>query len=412
MGDIVPTGSKSRGWLRRLSRKLSRVWSKNARRVAATATGFQRRFWLFAAGGFGAVAIAIASLGIEQVLAEGWAWSSRLCSYTFWLIAFLLAWWGAAEWRLFLSRTTGTLYYIRMMPAAARNWHIEAQLAARDRFLNSVQVIRNIDSALVDGVIDLRDEIAVAEDKLQDLFNADDDKTGYMLAPDLWATAAVALGYRITTPPETLFYDLGDRGNSATVIDGWSLDDGRDRNEPKIEARHHAERGATGLHVHAAFTREPSYAPLSLPVRESHEIGVWKKDDQSELGTDELASVLVGVDKGCVHPATAAYSWVSAIRAALHCANGEPVLLTAKAPKTVTLAAGYLLAPAHTSTTASKSQDPGCGVEGCRRKSCRNPWRFLVPLNYNQDTGEWDPMWLLKEQRDPRELLALIRQTQ
>lgn len=370
-------------------------------------TAVQRPIWLFVAGAVGAITIAIASLLVEEVFNQGWS-STRIWNYVCWLALSLLFWSIAAGWRLFLSKAAGTLYYVRMMPTAARNWHIDAQEAARRRFLGSVQVVHSIDLAAESGVIDLREDVSEVGSKLQDLFNSDDDKTGFMLVPDLLAPVAVALGYRLNLPPGTMFYDLGDSGKTGTSIDSWALEDGPNRNEPQPRMRTTVGPGTCGIHIHASFTAIPDYKQISRPVRESRELGIWQNVDDNDWQAKQRTDVRVGVHGEETHPASAARAWAQVIRSALHDGNGEPVLLTARVPKTVSLAMGYLLAPAHTRAAMAKSEDPGCGVEGCRQDSCRNPWKYLVPLNYNPGTNGWDEMWLLREQRDPRELLALL----
>lgn len=353
----------------------------------------------FVAGAAGVVAVAIAGLAVEHVFVDGWTGPVR-GPYPLWLTVSLIAWLLSFEWRLYLSRAVGTLYHVRMMPPSMRNWHLETQEIARRKYLRIVRILRGVNLAAEEGVIDLRADIAAVEDKVLDLVNADDDQTGYTVAPDILAPAAIALGYRVTVPPGTVFQDFGDQGRDNGFE--WRLEDGPTKGFRDV-ATHAAEWShPAGIHVHAAFSGVADYAPLQQKVRQRYHVGV--------IENGQLAPAQVGVTRGrgLVHPLAATEEWVRIIRQALHEAEEEPVIITARVPKTVSLTAGYLLSPSHQSAEQLRSFDPGCGHEGCKRPPCRNPWRYLLPLNYNQETNLWEPMWLLPEQRDPRELLALL----
>lgn len=377
---------------------------RRLRWAAARGTETQRLLSTLVAGGAGVVAVAIAGLAVEHVFEDGWTGPVR-GPYPFWLTVSLLVWLLAFEWRLYLSRAVGTLYHVRMMPASLRNWHLETQEIARRKYLRIVRVLRGVNLAAEAGVIDLRTDIAAVEDKLLDLVNADDDQTGYTIAPDILAPAAIALGYRVTVPPGTVFHDFGDQGRDNGFE--WNLEDRPTSGFRDVTTGSAAGGGPVGIHIHAAFSGVTEYAPLQQQVRLRLHVGVIENGD--------LAPAQVGITRGrgLVHPLESTEEWVRTIRQALHEARkDEPVVITARVPKTVSLAAGYLLSPSHRSAEQLRSFDPGCGDECCQNPACRNPWHYLLPLNYNQGTKLWEPVWLLPEQRDPRELLALLEAAQ
>lgn len=394
-----------RGWAAR-----ARQWfARSIRRVAARGTVFQRLLSSLLAAAAGVVGVALAGLVLEYVFLYGWDGSQLLCSYLLWFSVSLAVWLLFFEWRMYLSRAVGTLYHIRVMPPTLQNWHLKAQSEAKGKYLRMLSVLRGIDLSPHDCVIDLRADVAAVEDKLLDLFNADDDQTGYTVAPDILWPLAVALGYRVTLPPGTLFYDFGD--SSRRELDEpndfeWSVDERAPKDSRSVDVIESPGTGVAGIHIHAAFTGEPAYSPPAHDVRLRLEVGV--------VNGDALTKARVGTKRGrgLVHPVTATEAWLQVIRRALHDSReGEPIILTARVPKTISLATGHLLSPAHRPSSTERSTDPGCGNPGCKNDACLRPWRYLLPLNYNQRADAWEPIWLLAEQRDPRELIALLEDT-
>lgn len=302
----------------------------------------------------------------------------------------------ARQNNLELSKKAGTLYYIRMMPKWMQDWHKGKQEALAEQHLNCYQINDPLDFEMRDDVIDVRSRIKAAQAKLIDHLNSDDIKTGYTMAPDMLWPLAVALGYELPLRSGTLFHDFGDQGRPETIIEGWSLDlDAEDRWDKSVvgEATEPLEQGV-GVHVVADFTGQGGFLALDRVVRETRKLTV------SSAALPAGKNVLVGTGKNAlVHPATLSTAWACAIRSALHDCQGQPVVLTARVPKTVSLATGYLLLPAHSKTSQPRSLDPGCGNEGCSRSSCLDPWKYLLPLNYNQRANAWEPVWLLAEQR-------------
>ena len=321
----------------------------------------------------------------------------------------LLAAWVAVLWlRRNVSGVAGSLYYIRMIDPSMQDWHAAAEARAAVQFLHLYEVTRPVLMAPnSSGVVDVRDQVESMHEKLQDLFNSDDQKTGFQVAPNMLWPLALGLGYSLALPRTSAFLELSD-------IDGgslWKMEDVQPHRGAQVTWSDlpGAQAGVVtprSTVVTAAMVRpaDDRRGPSPDPVP-------WVTDRRINVGVlDEVGAFVgegctVGVRSGQVDPAAAVQTWVAAIRRALHDSAG-PVLLTARVPKTVALAAGYRLGHPHLS--GGEADDPGCGVPGCRRSACRLPWQNLVPLHFDVKKGRYLPVWVEGMQDDPSGLLALL----
>lgn len=377
---------------------------------AAWKTGVQKALFTYLVGAAGVVAVALATIQIEDVV-NGWT-ARRDVPVLLWLCAVLGIWAGFVGWRRYLDRAAGTLYHVRALAATMHNWHEEAQQNAEKRFLRLQDVTRPLDMRAVSGVIDVRQDVAWIEEKLSDRFATDDQATGFTIAPDMLAPVAFGLGYRLTLPRPTHFLDFASKESpefdwaihEPNPVEGFVRPD-------LIPSR---GTGSAGIHVHAHFSdqvHDPSLSkgcvPLGVDVRATLEVGVPGPD-----GGLVPAAVSTARDVGAVHPGAAVEAWARAVRCAIHASQGEPVILTGRAPKAVSLAAGYMFAPSHWRPRQARSTGPVCGLPAPHSAACHAPWRHIVFMNFNlyarPPAAQWEPVWLLAEQRDPRELIASL----
>ncbi|NCD18597.1 MAG: hypothetical protein EOL89_01215 [Actinobacteria bacterium] len=309
------------------------------------------------------------------------------------------------SWERRLDDKAGTLYYLRLLAPWMPNWHEGSLRTAEQEYLRIQPLSRDLDVSPTDGVIDVRVPVASVSDKLEERLAADDRATGVAVAPDILAPAAYALASKAVLPRGSRLLDFGNPEFAWQLGEAGKPPESRPGFLDVTPVRSEFD-GRAGIHVHAALTGEPDFAPLPLRVQTRTVVGVVRD------GVPQKVTVSTTPHQGHVHPAVAATAWNEAVRAALHESRDTPVVITSRVPKTVSFAAGYLLSPAHRRPGTARSLDPGCGLEGCSNDACLHPWRYLLPLNYNQRSGTWEPIWLLSEQRDPRELLALLEAAQ
>lgn len=338
------------------------------------------------------LAISTATFMLEQLVLSG---RSALMDYwhvAVWLGGSVIAWGGLLWFRSRLSASAGTLYYVRMLDPSMTDWHEAAERHAQKEYLQLFEVSRDTLMDEVDGVIDVRGQRRRAFEYLEELFNADDQSTGFSVAPNMLWPVALGLGYRAALRPGSTLVDFGEGDD--TLVE-WAPD------APAMGGRHvksWKEPSAPGIGaaVLATLTTQPR---ASWPQ--------WRTGSRVRVAgfapDGEVQGVTIGKAGDHVRPGEAASAWVQAIREALHEAEG-PVLLAAQVPKTVAFAAGYYLG--RMPSTGSRASLPGCGDEDCRRPGCQNPWKLIVPLYWDPVARRYVPVWVVDGQSDPRTLLA------
>jgi hypothetical protein len=341
--------------------------------------------------------IAVASLVLEDLLPKGDNPSTTRARLLV-LLGGLIALVGAAVWLNYLGTRRGTLFYVRLIDSHMHDWHSSAhELAVRDMLASRV-IAEPITMMPGNGdVIDVQEHLATARRDLQQAFNSDDRRTGYHVAPNMLWPVAFGLGYDLTAPAGLTLVDFGFPVGEASVgAFEWALDNLRREIPAGFRSLEKADKAGTDesgpMLVAATMTNDPDLARFDYLVGKSIRVGIFKN------GNPVAVSVGTDAGAGVVHPARATEDWVAAIREALHSTAGRVVLLVAKVPKTVALAGGNLLA--NPGSTGPRSDDPGCGYQNCANESCRQPWRFLVPMHYDIPQKKWFPVRVHPDQPD------------
>jgi hypothetical protein len=337
-------------------------------------------------------AIAIASFLLEQLVLEGWPGVGVYVHVVGWLVGVGGAWIALLWIRSRLSATAGTLYYVRMLDPSMTDWHEAAERHAQREYLQLFEVSRDTLMEERDGVIDVRSQRRRAFEYLEELFNADDQRTGFTVAPNMLWPVAFGLGYRAALRPGAKLLDFGVDSTSKFT---WEPDAGAGPGLP-VTTRTEAAGAVEGAAVLVTLTTQAQASWPQWLVGQKVRVGRFADD-----GT--VQGLTVGSEAQDVDPKQAAETWVGAIREALHDRDG-PVLLAAQAPKTVAFAAGYLLG--QMPRGEERTSLPGCGLKGCQRPGCHNPWRYLVPLYWDRQQRRYVPVWAVDGQTDPRTLLA------
>lgn len=337
------------------------------------------------------LAISSATFLLEQFVVDGSAAFQEYRHVTAWLAGSVVVWGGVLWYRSRLSATAGTLYYVRMLDPSMTDWHEAAEQHAQKEYLQLFEVSRDTLMEERGGVIDVRNQRRRAFEYLEELFNADDQSTGFSLAPNMLWPVALGLGYRAALRTGSTLIDFGDADDTSFE---WAPDQ-QGEGGLAVERRIEASGSGPGTAVLATLT---PYVRASWPQ--------WRTSSQVRVGwfaaDGTVRGVTVGNGQEQVRPAYAAQQWVSAMRQALHDTDG-PVLLVAQVPKTVAFAAGYYLG--RMPVGEARTSLPGCGDADCQRPACRNPWRSLIPLHWDTSAGHYVPVWVVDGQADPRMLL-------
>lgn len=103
---------------------------------------------------------------------------------------------AAIVWRSTVHRSTGTLFYVRVLDDEMPDWHqLPLAVAARSRMsLKSITRWVDLAAHTRDGVIDTVDTCHEVASALEAVINGDRDDTAYTIAPNLLWPAALAVG--------------------------------------------------------------------------------------------------------------------------------------------------------------------------------------------------------------------------
>ena len=164
----------------------------------------------------------------------------------------VLAWVGLLWFRSWLSKSAGTLYYVRMLDPSMTDWHEAAERHARDEYLQLFEVSRDTLMEERDGVIDVRSQRRRAFEYLEELFNNDDQSTGFSVAPNMLWPVALGLGYRAALRPGSTLLDFGEGADTEfewapdAAAGGW----------PAGRVAHRASRPGLGTALLATMTTQ------------------------------------------------------------------------------------------------------------------------------------------------------------
>lgn len=154
--------------------------------------------------------------------------------------AILVAMMALRHWMI---NRNGTLYYVRLLPAAS---------ADRTRAAIDMARARSLDFRTATGwfatrgeVVDLRADAGRVSDELERAMNDDDEATGYLFAPNLAFPAALSVGYDVLLRERTSLAEVPEEARSTRVPGGDTglrtvfFDDGYDEWSDRDWVVHH-----------------------------------------------------------------------------------------------------------------------------------------------------------------------------
>lgn len=150
---------------------------------------------------------------------------------------------GAMAVRHWMINRNGTLYYVRLLPAASPD-HLRGAM--------DMAMARSLDFRAATGwfgtvgdVLDLRDDVGRVSDELERAMNDDDEATGYLFAPNLSFPAALSVGYDVLLRQRTSLAEVPETPRSTRVPGGDTgmrtvfFDDGYDKWSSRDWVTHH-----------------------------------------------------------------------------------------------------------------------------------------------------------------------------
>ncbi|MGW8592076.1 hypothetical protein ACWGLC_10260 [Dietzia sp. NPDC055877] len=145
--------------------------------------------------------------------------------------------------RHWMINRNGTLYYLRLLPAASADHLRGAMDMARARSLDFRTATGWFGA--VGDVLDLRADVARVSDELERAMNDDDEATGYLFAPNLSFPAALSVGYDVLLRERTSLAEVPEEPRSTRIPGGDTgmrtvyFDDGYDEWSSRDWATHH-----------------------------------------------------------------------------------------------------------------------------------------------------------------------------
>lgn len=367
----------------------------------------------------GIVSIALAGLTLEDLLPvagrpQFFLW--RIVLLLVFLVLLMVMVWVRGKLRL----GHGTLYFIRYLEEWMPDWHLDSEQAQGKASLDVRVVSRTLDQVPVDGVLDVADDVTGIGRDLQMTMNDDDASTGFQIAPNVLWAASISLGYDLYGEwPSLKLVELGIdpftmalRGPKPTDNSGLSV--------RTIQTEGSAHKGAKTVLVSADLTaRRPDGTCGVSPPRQWewdvwYRLAVFETEDAAATARkeepDAVRPVLVRdrtdperADHVAVRPEVAVSRCVEALRDALHQNHGSTVLFAATLPKAVALAIGWRLRNGY---EYPEEEEPA--FVGCRDEACQHPWRYLVPLHYDQGNHSFVLARVHRSQPEPAELVGRL----
>lgn len=315
----------------------------------------------------------------------------------------------AIVWRGWLATKRGTLYYVSLLDDAMPDLHLERIREVQRGMLGFRSITRSVD-CLDTMVVDLRHTVHELSQEFERACNDDDTTTGYDVAPNMLAPAAIAFGYDWLPPSRVQLCEYNNPRDPA-------------RPEPdfcwRMESLDAEDTGGIGVHrvqppdVDAAKVKwvliDVYLTPRNIPTVD------WRAVHRPDFPC-EVRFIVGIVSDHCLQPVLVATGRSSragkeqkvgprqcveavsmAIREAFTEFPGAVVVLVTQMPKSVAVGVGWQLAK------DSKVKD----------SRTRHPWRLLVPLAYipppeGQPAPALRPAWVRFDQPDPAALLASV----
>lgn len=311
----------------------------------------------------------------------------------------VLLWVRTRRWR-----ARGTLYYVSLLDEAHTDNIVGLKDEWEKRHKDGRVIVRHVDASDA-RVLDVRSHVADLRAELERLFNHDDHSTGYTIAPNLLAPAALGLGYDLALPTNTMFLELNQRAETV-----FEFTPRLDAPAPRPAGLGHVDLPRTDQRNKIWLTVSLTDSTFRLPLGENFDLYRVAGMHPEVAGQDGLLVDRLLVTTASDNPAgehtipNQVRSWsigrreqraiISPDAAAVFVAkeihqaltdfeDAECLAVTIYAPKTVALVAGWRLR--HLNRTG------GLGS---------HPWRRMIPIR-TDETGAWMPVWVRINQPDP-----------
>ena len=333
------------------------------------------------------LATGFAGLVIEDVFPNTTDFSQIDATHTTWpriilltVTALLFGWvFWSGSWR---DRTQGTLIYALFLSHGHVDRHSEsAASTGRNR-----PVFRSLFRRCAvpsSGFADVTEETEEFSDRLAELIHADDPNTGTTLAPNMLLPIGLATGWRLTPPKGLRFLEIDSRvdfslddlarawtasttGTTASIQDSGATSTGQ--HPPPT-----ADTGPIWLDIYLsdrAYERQQVIGPGFPTPANRRVIGVPLPGEPNKFTGVHSG----GTSSGAVDPTELATLITRAIKQEV--ATGRTVILTARMPKSVSMAVGWLLWQ-HRAEAPNSPSTP-------------SPiWKYLVPLVWSDNDKQY-----------------------
>lgn len=330
---------------------------------------------------------------------------------------------------LFIAwRSAIVLYYVRAGESGMKDWHDPQIGGAKlgrwpSTWAKTLTRPENLDGLTVE------EQVAPVDDLVSALASqARTDKTCWQLTPNLLAPVGIALGYELMDIPKYATATLVERmgrpldhiprqdnsvsqpsdTHSTTVMRPpgeyypWLLSrtTASPHACPGLEVRTDGNVGRGALIIADLTDRDATTRPGNITFSKRYRIAAFRTPGRDidadrrtvkigDAGADALGHLLC--DPGAMVQQLGAL-----IREVVHETPEGPVYLAVRLTKTVSVAVGHYLRISR------------CGVAGCRLPRCQDPWKVLVPLNYNRDQGTYSAWRVSKHQPSAHSIVDLM----
>jgi hypothetical protein len=314
---------------------------------------------------------------------------------------------------LVLARTKatddyGTLYYVRLLARDMADWR-QTDLAADERGYLDVRIItRSFNPNERAGGIDISDVVTEQVRTIQAEMNSDRVDSGFTVAPNMLLPAGIAFGsgfywwtgtymvefatgvqLRWRQSKEWPALPASPRGAEVQIIrDGEAIESSHTSGAFPVDEDAANSDPTRVMLLKAFLTDNVMFSDPPCRVSETFAVGVpdepgdWRRVNV----VDQPGGAVDSSGVAQVAAVTASIMTARMIRLALHRADTGQVVLALKVPKTVAVAAGWLLINGRRSNPVT---DPGCGDPTCKRPGCWRPWEHLVTPYWDQARRAW-----------------------
>lgn len=342
-----------------------------------------------------AVVIVLTTATASLVLEDAFPAQGEAFEGTTWLrglaLIVLVGLLSYAVWlRRRLQQGFGTVYYAQMLSGGMTDRRVKQAQNLGRQFKD----VRLFDEPLrADRPRDFVAAVTKLSDQVSDSMQHDSTATGYHLAPNMLWPAAMAFGSQMTYLESLRLIDLktlhgdgttsgqdrkrhADKETDEPIAFEWSWRDRWSGDFPLVVIEP-LDRHAPGdaLVVIDASDEGPVSVPASHATLRRYCVNARNGggDRPSTVDVDPSRRGAIEADRAIVPPWAVVRQASRAIGLAVHdCREGDVVFVMARMTKTAAVSLGRRLVAL---------QRPVCGISGCFRPGCRNPWSVLVPLN-------------------------------